>query len=256
MTRTHRPDTQQTDMTHTGRIDVHAHLLPGIDDGCKNLAESVACARAMVDAGYTHLFCTPHIWPGNDDIHVGSIGEYVAQLQTTLDTEGVALKLIPGGEINLTPTYTRSTKPRDVVTYGLVGRYAIFDIWVERLPDFFEPSVRWFRSLGIQPILAHPERMRAVQDDPMLVDKLQEMGLLLQGNLQCISDPPNSLTNRTAMRFLDEDRYFMLGSDLHNLQSLPCRLEGLRLARQIVGDAKFDELTITHPLKLLDGVKL
>jgi hypothetical protein len=44
------------------RIDVHSHLLPGVDDGCRDVAESVACARLMVDAGYTHSYCTPHIW--------------------------------------------------------------------------------------------------------------------------------------------------------------------------------------------------
>ena len=47
----------------TGRIDVHSHLLPGLDDGCVSLDESLACARRLVAEGYTHSFCTPHIWP-------------------------------------------------------------------------------------------------------------------------------------------------------------------------------------------------
>ena len=47
----------------TGRIDVHSHLLPNVDDGCSSLAESLECARRMVQAGYTHCFCTPHYWP-------------------------------------------------------------------------------------------------------------------------------------------------------------------------------------------------
>jgi protein-tyrosine phosphatase len=46
-----------------GRIDVHAHLIPGVDDGCADVRESIECGRMLVGAGYTHAFCTPHIWP-------------------------------------------------------------------------------------------------------------------------------------------------------------------------------------------------
>ena len=56
-----------------GRIDVHSHLLPGVDDGCRDVAESIACARKMVEAGYTHSYCTPHVWErlGNNRASIG-----------------------------------------------------------------------------------------------------------------------------------------------------------------------------------------
>lgn len=235
----------------TGRIDVHSHLLPGVDDGCKTLADSLACARALVGAGYTHAFCTPHVWPGYEHVHVGSVPGLVSDLQAKFDEESVPLRLMPGGEINLTSTYASLTAPRDVVTYGMNGKYALFDIWVDKLPVHFEPAVKWFQSLGIQPILAHPERMRAVQDDPGLADYFAKLGLLLQGNVQCFSDPAHTDTNRIALRFLAEDRYFMLGSDLHNPATLPCRLAGLERVRREVGESKLDELTITHPSRLI-----
>src|SRR5437764_6432743 len=170
-----------------GRIDVHSHLLPGIDDGCATLEESLECARRLVGAGYTHSFCTPHIWPKLPNNTVRNITERVDRLQEALDEANIPLQLWPGGELNLSADLPKRP-PEDIVTYGMRRRYCLFDLWAERLPPFFEPSVRWLQSLGLTVVLAHPERMRAVQDDPRMGDRLAEMGLLLQGNLQCFAD--------------------------------------------------------------------
>ncbi len=235
----------------TGRIDVHSHLLPGIDDGCKTIEESLACARMMVEAGYTHSFCTPHIWPSYAGNTAKAIPQMVTALQGELDSAGIALKLIPGGEINLRPEYMTATAPEEVVTYAMNRRYVLFDMWCDKLPEHVAPSIEWLQSLGLTVILAHPERMRAVQDEPGLADYFQERGVLLQGNLQCLSDATTARTRLIAERFLREDRYFMLGSDLHSFETLPPRLAGLRRAIELAGDEKIDALTKTNPGKLL-----
>jgi len=101
----------------TGHIDVHSHLLPGIDDGCKNVAESVACAKLMVQAGYTHSFCTPHVWPNLPHNRPEDITRRVARLQSSLSEAGVPLKLFPGGELNMRPD-TPETPPDERVVVG------------------------------------------------------------------------------------------------------------------------------------------
>lgn len=233
-----------------GRIDVHSHLLPGLDDGCRHLDESIACARLMVAAGYTHSFCTPHIWPNLTNNTIANIPRYTAALQAALDDAGVGLKLIPGGELNLRAD-TPWSQVDNLVSYGMGRQFVLFDLWCEQLPPFFKPGVEWLRAQGVKVILAHPERMAAVQRQPELADAFAEMGLLLQGNLQCFSDPVGAPTRRTVERFLLEGRYFLLGSDLHNLSSLPMRLEGLRRATDLVGQEVIDRLTITNPSQLL-----
>jgi len=164
-----------------GRIDVHSHLLPGVDDGCKTVEESIACARVLVANGYTHAFCTPHIWAKYTGVSRTSVPRWCAALQTELDRAEVPLKLMPGGELNLFAGVNRFPV-EDIVPLGL-GNHMLVDIWAATLPDFFEESIQWLQGLGLSVILAHPERMRAVQDDPGLVDYFQSLGMYLQGNL-------------------------------------------------------------------------
>ena len=135
----------------------HSHLLPGVDDGCKTLEESLSCARLLVENGYTHSFCTPHIWtnlPGNT---VAGIPKMVSALQKEFDSRNIALKLVPGGENNIQPGLFR-TKPDEVVTVGMNRKYVLIDLWAERLPDFFYVNVKWLQSLGLI-VSSHPERM-------------------------------------------------------------------------------------------------
>lgn len=232
------------------RIDVHSHLLPGMDDGCPTIEESLACAQKLVAAEYTHVFCTPHIWSNLPDNTVDQITRRVGLLQTALDEAHIPLRLLPGGEMNLRPEIIR-TPPDQVPSYGMARRYCLFDLWADRIPPFFWGAVEWLQSLGLKVILAHPERMRAVQDEPELVDAFARAGLLLQGNLQCLADPPYSHTRLVAEHFLREGHYFLLGTDLHNLAGLPIRLRGLERAIELVGESAVHRLTEEHPLELV-----
>jgi tyrosine-protein phosphatase YwqE len=169
-----------------------------------------------------------------------------------LDGAGFPLDLIPGGEINLTPD-VMSSDSDEVVTYALRGRHVLIDLWADRLPAHFDPSVRWFQARGSTVILAHPERMRAVQDHPELADHFAQLGVLLQGNFQCFGDPPHAHTRMTAERFLREGRYFTLGTDLHGASSLPVRWAGFDRVRSLVDDETFDRLTVHHPKQLIEA---
>lgn len=233
-----------------GRIDVHSHLLPGVDDGCQDLTESIACAKRMVEAGYTHSFCTPHIWP-NLDNRPSNIPTRVRILQQALDEAGVALKLLPGGELHLSERFCQ-TPVTELMTYNGQGLYALFDFWTQRFPVHFDSCLSYLRQSGIQPILAHPERIEAVQNEPeQLLEWVERQGLLLQCNLECLGESVLSPRRRLAERWLIENRYFLLGSDLHNLRGLEVRLQGLKRAIELVGEDKVWELTHTNPVKLL-----
>ena len=210
------------------------------------------CARQLVDHGYSHCACTPHVWRNLPHNNRHEIPRRVSELQGELDRARIPLVLIPGGEINLTPDFM-SSDPDEVVTYALRGRHVLIDLWADRLPPHFDASVRWFQSRRLTVILAHPERMRAVQDMPELADHFAQLGVLLQGNFQCFADPPHAHTRITAERFLAEGRYFTLGTDLHGRASLPSRWAGFERVRSLVDDETFDRLTIYHPRLVIEA---
>jgi hypothetical protein len=96
--------------------------------------------------------------------------------------------------------------------------------------------------------------MRAVQEDPGLAEYFAELGVLLQGNLQCFNDRPEAAPRITVERFIVEDRYLFLGSDLHNSETLNMRLRGLKRAIDLVGIQRVRKLTVENPRMLLDSV--
>ncbi|MGH7178709.1 MAG: tyrosine-protein phosphatase [Tepidisphaeraceae bacterium] len=238
----------------TGRIDIHCHLLPGVDDGCTTLDESLACARMFVATGYTHCFCTPHIWP-NLDNSVQTIPARVARLQTTLNEAGIPLRVLAGGEVSLGP-HALDIAPEQIVTYAMNRKFVLIDFWADKLPAFFEPTVARWKSFGLTVTLAHPERMRAIQDDPALADAIVDMGVLLQGNFQCFSDPRGSSTRRTAEKFLAERKYFALATDLHGVGTIQSRLRGLENVQKLVTPEALQTLLRKNPATLLPESEL
>jgi protein-tyrosine phosphatase len=207
----------------------------------------------LVAAGYTHAFCTPHIWPTLPRNTIDNVKQWTNELQAQLDTAGIPLKLTPGGELNLLWGWPalRGLSREQIVTYAFAGKYALFDFWADDLPEFFEPAVRRLQSLDITPVLAHPERVVALnRGDDRMIDRVQEMGVLLQMNTWCLTDPPEAPTRRKAERWLRDGRYFLFGTDSHNARSMRTRIEGVAIAEQLVGREAVDQLTRVNPQKL------
>jgi protein-tyrosine phosphatase len=245
----------------TGRIDVHTHLLPGVDDGCKSVEESLQCARALVGAGYTHAFCTPHVWPQFPQNIPSLIPRAVEQLQEHYDRANVPLKLLPGGEINLLWCAQEfATAPLEqMVTYGLVGRYMLFDFWLDTAEEcrrLILPVVRRLVGLNVKLILAHPERIGAILREPNVLNEFTDLGVLLQLNSWCLTERPESSIYKMAERLLGSGAYFLCGTDLHGIEGMPIRVAGLQIAEQLVGKQALQKLTIDNPRLLLQGIDL
>lgn len=236
-----------------GRVDVHAHLLPGIDDGCPTLEDSLACARMYVEHGYTHVCCTPHVWPTLQENTHTNIGRRTAALQETLNKERIPLTLLPGGEINLEWNWPAIGKADvgDIVSYRFMGKYLLFDFWADAFPEFLPPAATALQEMGFTLIMAHPERMKAVHADFGAVARFEKLGILLQCNTWCLRDPVGVPTRDISERLLKEGRYYLLGTDLHNRRSMPERMEGVAMAEKMVGVAAVRRLTVENPRAML-----
>jgi protein-tyrosine phosphatase len=233
------------------RIDVHCHFLPALDDGCETLADSLECLRMMAGAGYSRIFLTPHCGTRDaKDPSTARVAELVAQLAGHVATEKIPLELRPGGELRLSPHIAEELPRQGVPTYGHLGKYVLCDSWEPDWPVWATRAVEWLQKRGYIVILAHPERMPVLLESPARIEELVRMGLLFQGNLGPIGGADAEKVVALAQRYLQDGRYFMVGTDGHRSSHMPARLRGLMKVEELMGKEKLEELTVKNPGRL------
>jgi protein-tyrosine phosphatase len=233
------------------RVDVHNHFLPGIDDGCRDVKESLACLRVMADNGYDRAFCTPHSGDTEfTDLSTDDVKKAVAELQKKVTAAAIPITLRPGGEIRLSVEMPDHLRSVGIPSFGHSGKYVLVDIWDHNWPTWAVRAIEWLQKQSLTVIMAHPERMPVLRRKPEIINEIAALGLLFQGNLQPVAQKDAPDINALAERFLKDGRYFMLGSDAHRIETLPPRIEGLAMAEKFVGAAAVARLTVENPGKL------
>ncbi len=163
-------------------IDLHAHILPGMDDGAPSLEASLEMARLAVESGVKAMAATPHCGlPDGDGPDAGQVRTAAARLGRALERAGIPLRLYAGMEIF--GTAQTAQRLREGTLIPLAGsRYPLiefpFEGYARQATQILEAVLR----LGMQPIVAHPERYRYAQADPQLLNEWVDMGCLLQIN--------------------------------------------------------------------------
>jgi protein-tyrosine phosphatase len=232
----------------TGLIDLHSHLLPGIDDGCRSLDESVACVRKLMAHRFTGTICTPHMavdaFPENTP---GFVSQRIALLEEHLRQLGLDYALWAGGELRIADDTIAWLQEHGVPTLGRSKRVLI-DYWGTRWPAYGDAVVEHLLQHGYHPILAHPERMSFEDHEwEQVLDRLQRAGAALQGNLKCLAGREGPRVAERALRLLRENRYQMLATDMHGSADLDDRLAGLATVTEQVGQAKLREMLVDAP---------
>jgi protein-tyrosine phosphatase len=213
-------------------IDLHSHILRGLDDGARNLGESVAIARAAVADAISAIAATPHVredYPnGPDDMERG-----VRELRAALAEANVPLDVLPGGEIDLGELNRLDLG--ELQRFGLGGnpRYLLLETPYVGWPLMFGDVVGRFVAAGVTPVIAHPERNADVQANPERLASLIREGALVQVTAASIDGRLGRPVRRCAQRLLELELVHMLASDAHTPQ---IRAIGLSSARAAVGD--------------------
>src|SRR5581483_5601714 len=202
-------------------IDLHSHILHGVDDGAASLADSVDIARAAVADGITAIAATPHVrddWPTDP----GVMEERVAELRSELEERRIPLDLLTGAEIAL----DRLTRLGDdeLRRFGLGGnpRYVLVETPYYGWPSALPHALLALREAGFTPVLAHPERNLG----------LVESGVLIQVTAASVDGRIGKRPRECARRLLEGSLVHMIASDAHHAA---VREVGLRTAAQAVG---------------------
>lgn len=239
------------ELAPTGRIDIHSHLLPAVDDGCMDFEESLECVRRLKAAGFIGSICTPHVYPQDSSCHqIEHIRRQVAALDQQLRVAGVDYHLWPGGELRIYDGVIDWLKDHAVPT--LAGsRCVLVDFWASRWPKWVTRVFEWLLKQGYRPILAHPERIACADVLDRQLKEMTEMGVWLQGNFRCMTGEDGYDPDLWVRRLLGEGRYHFLALDMHRPNALDGRFDGMQLVIEEFGRATLDRLTVDHPRRLI-----
>jgi protein-tyrosine phosphatase len=234
-------------------IDLHCHILPGIDDGASDISVSIAMARAFVADGVSVVACTPHILPGLYHNTGPQIRQARQQLQQALASEGILLRLVTGADNHMVPTFVSELKTGNLLSLADT-RYVLVEpphhVAPPRLEDLFFNLL----TAGYVPILTHPERLRWIESHFQTMERLVKAGVWMQLTAGSLAGLFGRNARYWAERMLDEGLAHILATDAHDVRKRPPNLSvGCELAAKRVGGVEAQHLVVTRPQGVLDN---
>ncbi len=235
-------------------IDLHCHLLPGIDDGSPDEATSFEMARIAVADGITFTACTPHIYPGLYENNTRSIRERVTALQVRLDAEGIPLRLTSGADAHLTPELLARLRAQTAPTLN-GGRYFLLEPPHHVAPPHFEEAVFNFVVSGYVPVITHPERLTWVAEHYEAFKRMAQNGVWMQITSGSLTGRFGKGAKYWGEKMLDDGLVHILATDAHTTRRrAPLLAEGRQAAQKYVGKEEADRLVYERPRAILDDV--
>ncbi|HMN20905.1 MAG TPA: capsular biosynthesis protein [Ottowia sp.] len=233
-------------------IDLHTHLLPGIDDGADSLETALEMARIAVQDGTTVLACTPHIYPGLYMNDAAGIGRERDKLQAALDTFGIPLRLTIGADAHLVPELLDGLQTGRVPT--LAGsRYFLLEPAHHVAPPGFEQLVLEILLAGYVPVITHPERLTWIEDHYPSFVNLACQGCWLQLTAGSIVGKFGKRARYWSERLLDEGMVHIVASDAHTTgRRSPRMSDAIPVLERHVGAEETRRLLEARPQAILD----
>lgn len=236
-------------------IDIHSHILPGVDDGARTLTDSVEIIRELAGIGVTEMIATPHYM--NETQFVSPYREnckLFERLKQVLADEGIGVRVYLGNEIYIDDEILSLLKAGKVSGLAQSKNLLIELPLNEEFPNY-EDVFLDLLNRGFQVILAHPERYTLVQNDIGVAEQLHEMGVLLQGNLGSIMGKYGSGAKKTIKKLVKEKLIFAFGTDTHHCGGG----EQLKLAEKKLAkyynEAELEKVLVGNARKILASVR-
>ena len=196
-------------------IDLHSHILPGVDDGAQTLEDSIEMARKAISQGITHLMCTPHHNNGKYNNPADKIIREVANLQEELDKRGLDLTLLEGQEVRLTEFLLTAIQRDEILFTDLDNTYLLIEFPTNEVPIYAEQVFYQLLNRGQVPVIVHPERNAVFREEPNRLVSFLEMGTLTQLTAPSIVGIFGSDIQQTARQMLEHNMLYMVASDAH-----------------------------------------
>jgi protein-tyrosine phosphatase len=224
-------------------IDLHSHILPGLDDGARTLEDSRELARAALADGVRSIAATPHV-RADYPTTAGAMEAGVASVRSDFEEQGIEIEVLAGGEIAIDRLEELSREELERFTIGQTGRYLLVEFPYSGWPLGLEQRLFELRVAGFGAVLAHPERNREVQADPTRIERLVAAGTLVQLTAASLDGRIGRSSQAAAGALLSRGLAHVIASDAHTpevrevgMAAAAASLNDKGLARWLVEDA-------------------
>lgn len=234
-------------------IDLHCHILPGIDDGAPDLETSLEMARMAVADGIKITACTPHMMPGVYDNTGPAVRGHIQRLQEALDAAEIPLRLVTGADIHLQAGLGGLLKEGKVLSLN-DSRYFLFEPPHHTAPPRLEDAVFDVMAAGFQPIVTHPERLTWIESHYEIMKNMSRQGVWMQITCGAVTGRFGSRPKYWAERMIDEGLVHILATDAHNLRNRsPSMAKSRDLVAERLGEQAAIDMVLTRPICVLEN---
>lgn len=223
-------------------IDIHSHILPGVDDGARSIEESIKILQKAADAGVTTIVATPHVLEVPSKSEWQEVSNIFNRLKQKIVQENILIEMILGAELFISPELPQSIeKNRELCINN--GCYVLLELPMLEIPPFTEQIIFELQLQAMVPIIAHPERNLEIQQMPNKINGLIQKGALTQLNAGSLTGVYGRKVQKTSRTLLKKNLIHMMASDIHSLSSGSYLLiKGIDAAEKIIGREKSEQL--------------
>jgi protein-tyrosine phosphatase len=234
-------------------VDIHCHLLPGLDDGAATLDEALAMAEMAVADGIGTIVATPHQLGNNAKNSGDAICAAVVQFQQHLNARRIPLRVLPGADVRIEPDLVRKIRTHEVLTLADRRRHVLLE-----LPhDVYVPLDRLLADLassGLVGILSHPERNRGILNQPSVLRPLVKQGCLLQVTASSLTGAFGSQIQRFSESLVEQGLVHFVSTDAHGTKARsPLLSQAFDRLKELAGLEAATNLCCRHPAAVAKG---
>lgn len=230
-------------------VDIHSHIIPGIDDGSKDMEMTLEMLRNAEGNGTREIVATPHYLLEYGEAKIEEVKEYVKNINDLLEREKIDVKVYSGQEVYFTERIVEDYINHNIGTMN-DSRYMLIEFDMHKFDESIFDLLYELQVRDIVPIIAHPERYKYFREKPILINKFIEQGYLFQLNAGSIEGRFGETVKKTAATFLDKKIYNFIGSDAHDINN---RNTGIKNAMSIISNEMIKGIFEDSSKKVLEN---
>lgn len=238
-------------------FDLHNHILPNIDDGSRDMAESLQLLRLAQQQGISHVLLTPHIHPGRYDNNAAGIQHALTELQHAVRENKLAIHIAAAAEVRISSELLVMVEQARLPFIGQYdgSRVALLELPHSHIPPGTDKLLSWLGRKNITVMLAHPERNRDLLAKPELIKPFVKAGCLFQLTAAALDGDMGSDVMALAKLWLQQGLYHIIASDTHSVKRRPPKLaRAFEYVKASHGEELAHRLCVSQPAALAKPV--